>query len=205
MSRRAEIGQEKRARTRTRILAVTFDLYGREGGLFTRVEEICAAADVTRQTFYNHFASLDDLRAALTHEVSHDFLAAVTAAIATLPDAAGRTAAAIRHYLAKATHDPRWGWSMVNISASGIVFGMETYTQAERTVAEGIADGTFVIADPRVGRDIVLGGTLSAIVTLLREAPAAGFAETVAERILIALGVPGPIASTIAQKPLPSI
>jgi AcrR family transcriptional regulator len=95
MKRRAEIGQQKRARTRARILAATFELYGRENGLFTRVEEICLAADVTRQTFYNHFNSMEDLREALTYEVTHDFLVAVTNAVISLPDAAERSSAAM--------------------------------------------------------------------------------------------------------------
>jgi AcrR family transcriptional regulator len=205
IKRRAEIGQEKRARTRARILAATFELFGHENGLFTRVEEICLAAGVTRQTFYNHFGSMDDLREALTYEVTHDFLVAVTNAVLAMPDAAERSAAAIRFYIDKALADPKWGWSMVNISASGIIFGMETYRQAEQTVRDGIERGDFPIRDSRLGRDIILGGSLGAVVTQLREAAGPAFTLETTRGILIGLGVSPHRADEIIRLPLPPL
>lgn len=201
--RRAAIGQEKRARTRARILSATLDLYGRENGLFTRVEEICETAQVTRQTFYNHFASLDALREAATYEITHDFLVSVTDAIAELPDPASRAAAAIRFYIDKAREDPAWGWSMVHLSAGGIIFGMETYRQAEQTVADGMASGDFVLVESRLGRDLILGASLAAIVTQLRDAPGPDFTLMMTRQILVGLGVAPSRAAQIVAQPLP--
>ena len=203
--RRAEIGQEKRARTRARILAATFDLFGTENGLFCRVEDICMAAAVTRQTFYNHFGSMDELRDALTHEVSHDFLVAVTRAIQTLGSAAEQASAAIRYYIDKAHADPRWGWSMVNISANGIILGMETYRQAEQTVRLGMESGEFPLADSRLGRDLILGSALGAVVTQLREAPGPQYTLDITVGILTALGVPRDRARQIIGLALPPL
>lgn len=203
LQRRAAIGQEKRARTRARILSATLDLYGRENGLFTRVEEICEAAGVTRQTFYNHFASLDALREAGSYEITHDFLIGVTEAISALPDPASRAAAAIRFYIDKARADPAWGWSMVHLSAEGIIFGMETYRQAERTVTEGIASGDFDLGDSRLGRDLILGAALAAIVTQLRDAPGPDFTLMMTRRILVGLGVSASRAALIVAQTLP--
>jgi AcrR family transcriptional regulator len=203
--RRAAIGKEKRARTRAKILAATFHLYGRENGLFTRVEEICQLAGVTRQTFYNHFRNMEELREALTYEVSHDFLVTVTNALLCLPDGAERASAAIRFYLDKALHDPKWGWSMVNISSNGIVFGMETYRQAEQTVQEGIKAGDFPMNDARLGRDLILGTTLSALTTQLRDAPGPQFTIDTTRNILVGMGVPLERADKIVRLPLPSL
>lgn len=200
--RRAEIGRERKARTRTRILAATFDLFGRQNGLFTRVEEICDAAGITRPTFYNHFTGMEDLREALSWEVTHDFLAAVVQAIGTLPDAAQRTATAIRYYLRRGQQDARWAWSIVNISACGIIFGAETHQQAQRTVEEGMASGAFRITDPRIGRDVVLGATLSALVTLLREETGEDYPAQIAESVLVGLGMTPAKAAVLARTPL---
>jgi len=200
--RRAEIGREKRARTRIAILQTAFALFSQPDGLFTRVEEICAAAQVTRQTFYNHFDGMESLRTALTHEVSHDFLIRVTTAISVLDDAAERAAMAIRLYLDKARREPSWGQLMVNISANGIIFGMETYLQAERTVKEGMAQGVFTIPDSRLGRDLIMGTTLSAIVTQLREQPGADHARHITYCILVALGVAADRARQIVTQEL---
>ena len=94
---------------------------------------------------------------------------------------------------------------MVNISASGIVFGMETYLQAEQTVKEGMAQGVFTLTDSRLGRDLIMGATLSAIVTQLREQPGPDFSRAIAQRILVALGVPDVRAGQIVAQPLVAV
>lgn len=203
IERRAEIGRERRARTRARIVAVTFDIYGRETGLHCRVEEVCEAAGITRQTFYNHFSGMEELRETLTWEVAHDFLAKVTAVLDTMADGAERTATAIRYYLERGRTDSRWAWSIVNLSASGIVFGAETYEQARQTVAGGMSCGMFRLPDVRIGRDLLLGTTLSALFTQLREETGEDYPGEVARTVLIGLGCAPDIAATVVAAPLP--
>ncbi len=205
IERRAEIGRERRARTRARIVAVTFDIYGRETGLHCRVEEVCEAAGITRQTFYNHFSGMEELRETLTWEVAHDFLAKVTAVLDTMADGAERTATAIRYYLERGRTDSRWAWSIVNLSASGIVFGAETYEQARQTVAGGMTCGMFRLPDVRIGRDLLLGTTLSALFTQLREETGDDYPGEVARTVLIGLGCAPDIAATVVAAPLPPL
>ena len=49
----------KRERTRKKILEAAFGVIGNEKGLTVRIEEICAAARISRGTFYNYFTSLE--------------------------------------------------------------------------------------------------------------------------------------------------
>lgn len=204
-ARRVAIGRERRARTRARIIAAAFSIFGNENGLFARIEDVVDLAGVTRATFYNHFAGMIELRDALTHEVTHDFLLSVTRTIGQLPDPRTRSAAAVRFYLERARHDRRWGWSMLNMSASGLIFGAETFAQAQQTVAEGIAAGDFPIRSAVLGRDVLLGTTLAAMGSLVREEMPADYPETVAGYILLALGVPFDEARRIAHQPLPPL
>lgn len=205
-ARRLEIGAERRARTRARIIAAAFEIFGEERGLFARIEDIVEEAGVTRTTFYNHFAGgMADLRDALTAEVTHDFLTSVTRTITPIPDARQRSAFAVRFYLRRAQRDRRWGWSMLNLSASGLIFGAETYRQAARTVGEGIGDGVFTVRTVELGRDILLGSTLAAMGSIVREAMPAEYPEAVAGYILHALGVPYEEARVIAHLPLPAL
>ena len=203
--RRAAIGRERRARTRARIIAAAFEIFGDENGLFARIEDVVDLAGVTRATFYNHFAGMVELREALTHEVTHDFLMAVTRTIAQLPDPRVQSAVAVRFYLHRARGDRKWGWSMLNMSASGMIFGAETYRQAQRTLSEGIASGHFPLGSAELGRDILLGTALAAMGSLVRETMPPDYPEIVAGHILAALGVPLEQARDIAHQPLPPL
>ena len=62
----------KRERTRKKILDTAFGLIGNEKGLTVRIEEVCAAAHISRGTFYNYFTSLEQMFEALAVELSHD-------------------------------------------------------------------------------------------------------------------------------------
>lgn len=205
LERRAEIGRERRARTRAKIIAAAFELFGSEKGLHSRIEDIAAKAGVTRPTFYNHFSGMDELRDALTHEVTHDFARAVIETVRPLSDPRLRAAIALRYYLHRARADRRWAWSMVNLSANGIIFGAETNREAEQTVREGIEAGVLPIPSPALGRDILLGSTLGAIAGMLREDLPDDYPETVACHILLGLGVPDAEAKGIARTPLPDL
>lgn len=203
--RRLEIGRERRARTRARIVAAAFDVFGDEAGLYASIEEVAKQAVVTRATFYNHFKSMAELREALTHEVTHDFLQAVTEAISRIPDARIRSSCAVRFYLKRAHADRRWAWSMINLSAAGFIFGAETFRRAEQTIREGVEEAVFLLPSVELGRDLLLGTTLAAMGAIVRSEAADDYPDQVAASILFGLGVPMIDAQRFAVEALPPL
>jgi AcrR family transcriptional regulator len=190
VARRAQIGEQRRARTRQKILRAAFDLLGRETGRLTRPDEICATARVSRGTFYNYFSSMEELFTTLSHEISHEYNLRVHEVIADLPSPADRAASAVRYYLHRARSDRAWGWAMVNLSASGPIFGAETHERASSSILEGIKSGDFHVPSMQVGRDLMLGSALAAMITLLRSKTEEVSPESMVRQIMIGLGVP---------------
>lgn len=202
-ARRLELGRQRRARTRAKVIAAAFELFGEEDGLYARIEDVSQRAGITRATFYDHFSGMAELREAVSYEVTHDFLSAVSRTIALLDDARERITVAIRCYLHRVREVPGWGRSMINLSANGVIFGAETFREAEGTVAQAIAAGQLSIDDSALGRDAILGTTIAAFATMLREDKSADYPERIAQMMLVGLGVSAEIATEIANRPLP--
>jgi AcrR family transcriptional regulator len=57
--------QRRKQEVRDKILAAAFDLFLAQGVNATKIEEICERADVANRTFFNHFATRQDMMRAL--------------------------------------------------------------------------------------------------------------------------------------------
>ena len=57
--------ERRKQEVREKILAAAFDLFLAHGVSATKIEEICERADVANRTFFNHFATRQDMMRAL--------------------------------------------------------------------------------------------------------------------------------------------
>jgi AcrR family transcriptional regulator len=196
----------KRERTRGKILEAAFGLIGNEKGLTVRIEEICAAAGISRGTFYNYFTSLEQLFEILAIELSHDLnrglVATFEGEIRTHAEGADF---AIRHYLEYARRDPAWAWAMVHLSAFGPAFGAEAWEACYQAIDKGIEAGEFDVPNATVGRDLMTGAVLATVRTVLRGGSGESRPRDVAYHVLRALGVADARAREVVDGPLPQI
>jgi AcrR family transcriptional regulator len=195
----------KRERTRAKILEAAFGLLGNEKGLTVRIEEICAAAHISRGTFYNYFTSLEQLFEVLAIELSHDLNRALVSMVDQIRSHAEGSNAAVQHYLNYARRDPAWAWAMVHLSAFGPSFGAESWEACYRSIANGIEAGEFDVPNAAVGRDLMTGTVMASVRTMLRARSDRAQARVVAFHVLRALGVPDARAREIAESPLPDL
>ena len=195
----------KRERTRKKMLDAAFGLIGNEKGLTVRIEEVCAAAHISRGTFYNYFTSLEQLFEVLAIELSHDLNRALVSTWDETQSHAEGSNAAIQHYLNYARRDPAWAWAMVHLSAFGPTFGAEAWEACHRSIAKGIDAGEFDVPNASVGRDVMTGTVLATVRTTLRFGGDPSQPSIVAYHLLRALGVPDARARKIAHSPLPDI
>lgn len=203
LEKRAEIGRQRRVKTREKILETTFGLLGREEGRSTRIDEICQKAHVSRGTFYNYFSSVEELLNALTFEITHDYNLAVRAVIRTVPAGALRSGFALRYYLQRTREDPSWGWAMVNLSAGGPIFGEETARYGLEAISEGMITEQFNASSPQMAYDLMHGATHAAMITLLRSEQPDNYPEQMVALILRGLGVSDTLIARTIEPELP--
>ena len=68
LSRRAQIGRDRRARSRKQLVGAARALFAARPLESVTVEEVASAAGLAKGTFYLHFQSLDEIWAALAKE-----------------------------------------------------------------------------------------------------------------------------------------
>jgi AcrR family transcriptional regulator len=73
LARRVEIGRERRAKSRAQIVEAARFLFTSRTIASVTIEDVTRQAQVAKGTFYSHFRSLDDLRAAVAAELSAAF------------------------------------------------------------------------------------------------------------------------------------
>jgi AcrR family transcriptional regulator len=200
--RRAQIGAEKRTRTRAELLAAALQLFGRPHGRNTRIEDVCGRAHIARGTFYNYFDGIEDLLEALSADLTGAFDRAVHASFAFMDTATLRTCAAMRYYLHAPLLDSRWGWAVVNSSVGRTLYGEDITRHVRESIREGMDSGEFTIRSAEVGRDILLGAGISATISLLRGDTPADYPEQVARHVLLALGASHARADAATRIPM---
>src|SRR5215218_5409825 len=113
LARRAEIGREKRARTRAQIAEAGATLLAERPFEALTVDAVVEAAGVAKGTFYYHFQSLEELAAAVGEKLGESFDELLAPARLSLRDPVARLSFAFTQFLEKAIADPVWArsWS----------------------------------------------------------------------------------------------
>jgi hypothetical protein len=94
---------------------------------------------------------------------------------------------------------------MVNTSLGRALFGVEVSETVRGTIQEGIETGEFALRSAEVGRDLLLGTSLAATMSLLHGERSADYPEMVARHILIGLGIAAWRADELTRRSLPEL
>ena len=190
LARRAEIGRERRAQTRSQILEAGAKLLAERHAAAVTVDNVVSAAGVAKGTFYYHFQSMDDLVAAVGEKLAESFDEVLAPAMRAIRDPIARLSFAFAKFLDKAIADPAWARLVVQSSQSPAVFGHGIRAHLKADVAQAIAEGRVSIEDPDLAADIVIGIWLQIARGTLERRPAANLTDEALAALLRALGVP---------------
>lgn len=189
LARRAEIGREKRARTRAQIVEAGLVLLAERPPEALTVDTIVEAAGVAKGTFYYHFQSIDELVAAVGAKLADSFDELLAPSRLDESDPVERMALAFTKFLEKALDDPVW--AQVVVRSAQVPAGLDQIRDhLKADLAEAIARGRLVIEDVELAADIVIGIWLQVTRGSLERRATPDLTRQTLDAVLRALGVP---------------
>jgi AcrR family transcriptional regulator len=115
--RRAEIGREKRARTRAKLVSAAHSLFARQAVESVTVDDVVNEAGVAKGTFYTHFDDLQALTTAVADELVKSIDDLIQPGRLSLSEPAFRIAFACSCFIDKALTDPGWAKVLARMTA----------------------------------------------------------------------------------------
>lgn len=198
--------QRRKMRTRNALVRAAQGFIA-QGRLNVPILEITQAADVGMGSFYNHFATKEELFEAAVTDALDDLGALLDGFTASIADPAEAFTTNYRLSGRLLRYRPQEAALLLAHGGSLILSDRGLSPRALRDITAAIDRGRFTIADPELGLAIA-GGTFVGLTTLLRERPerdTEATVDTVTEHLLRTLGMTPKQARTLCHKPLPDI
>ena len=106
LARRAQIGRDRRARTRAELIRAARELYAAWTFDSVTVDDVVNAAGVAKGTFYVHFDDLDDLKSVVADELAREFDDLLQPRRLSLDDPLERITAGCGAFINEALYNP---------------------------------------------------------------------------------------------------
>jgi AcrR family transcriptional regulator len=189
LARRAEIGRERRARTRALILEAGATLLADRPPEALAVDAVVEAAGVAKGTFYYHFQSIDELAAAVGAKLGESFDELLTPVRLELRDPIERLSFVFTKFLERASSDSDWSRLVVQSWQSPAEFGQGVRANLKADIAEAIVEGRVSLRDVELAADIVIGILLQLARGILERGARPESSSQALDATLRALGV----------------
>jgi AcrR family transcriptional regulator len=155
---RAATAEQRRARTRERLLDAAERVIGERGIEGVSIDAFVAAAGVSRGTFYNYFPTVTDLLHAMNGRLAEDLDRRVAGLTGPIEDCAIRLAAFIHVVMASSLVDPVSGWVGLQVAGANPPPRQHVFEDRfDDLYREGVACGRFRPADLPAARTLVFG------------------------------------------------
>ncbi|MBW0004951.1 MAG: helix-turn-helix transcriptional regulator [Hyphomicrobiales bacterium] len=188
LARRAEIGRQRRARTRAQIVDAGMMLLAERPLEALTVDAVVEAAEVAKGTFYYHFQSMEELAAAVGERLGETFDGLLAPARLSMRDPIARLCFAFKQFLEKAIADPVWARLVIQSAQAPSEFAGEVRANLKRDLTEASAQGRLMMHDVDLAADIVLGIWVQVTRGILQGRTAADLVERALAAVLRALG-----------------
>jgi len=198
LARRAQIGRDRRARTRAELIRAARTLYAARTFDSVTVDDVVNAAELAKGTFYVHFDDLDDLQSVLGDELAREFDELLQPRRLTLDDPIERIAAGCGAFINEAMRDPLWGALIVRSAAAIPDVGRVARARLNEDIRRAAASGRLHDVAPEIAFEFAIGITVRAMQSAAEGRLKPKQAPLIVAGILRAIGVPAEEAREIA-------
>ena len=202
--RRAEIGREKRARTRAQLIAAANALFARQPVESVTIDDVVSEAGVAKGTFYVHFENLRELIAAVADELVRSFDEMLQPGRLSLDEPALRIALRCGRFIDRTLGDPAWGSllaNMVTAAPKGGESARRHLFEDLQKLSRGLPNGG---TSPELGLEVVVGIMLQLLRALGERRLSSRDREAAIGAILRAIGLDARrVKSVLARLPAP--
>lgn len=191
--------------TRGRLVSAARTLIAASGPEAVTIAQITEAADLGIGTFYNYFATRDDIITAVITDTVESMGQRLDRMTEHMADPAEVFASSLRHLMGTAITDPVWAWFVVKIGAAHPALIGILGPRATRDLRRGIDEGRFEIANLAMTADVVFGALLAAIQSYLASDRSGDQPAEYAELNLRMVGLSRDDAAEVCRRPLPTL
>ena len=200
LERRAEIGREKRARTKAQLIAAANALYSTRPWESVTVDEVVSEAGVAKGTFYTHFNDLNELAAAVADELVKSVDELIQPYRLSLPDPLLRIAFGCDAFFQKSLDDRLWASLAARMARSYPTVGKVARKRFSEDLSEALKQSSQAGLSLQLALEVSIGIVVQ-VMTAIGEGRLKDGDRTEAVRcILTAVGVRGRDAASICAR-----
>ena len=200
LARRAEIGRDRSARTRAELVVAARGLYAARPFDQVTVDDVVAAANVAKGTFYVHFDSLNDLQILVADDLAREFDELLQPRRLALDDPLERIAAGCGAFIVQALRDPAWGALVAHSAAAMPSIAGVPRERLREDIDLAVRNGQLSGVTPDLAFDFANAIVLHAMQTASERKKSAKEATAIVAGILRAIGVAPGKAATMAER-----
>ncbi|MEM8935240.1 MAG: TetR/AcrR family transcriptional regulator [Pseudomonadota bacterium] len=196
--------QKRRLATRARLINAARSVMAKRSVDALTIEEIIQQAQVGKGSFYNHFASKEELFFATMDECIAEIAQEIITIKGKIEDPAEFIAAGIRIYVDRATDDAELARFIVTATASTAILARYSEAVIRQTIEEGVRAKRFTLRNPELFFTLVTTGATATIAGQLEGKFGQTIGSELAASVLQLAGLDSDEATAIANLPIPN-
>ena len=160
---RTRVAAERRARMHRKLVESALLVFAEKGADASVIEDVIAAADVSRGTFYNYFRTNGELLAAAIQELGNEIVEHIEDRVTAIPSPAERLFTGLRLYFGAARRFPLFARFLRRVGPDAIGTGSRVNAYIPAHIAAAIEAGEFAEQPVRIALDAIVGVGLTAV------------------------------------------